>query len=248
MRGFTRFPRFGNIPQSDLPGEKAQSSRTAFTPKKQPDIFNPYRTQNAPDMSGGGENPIGTPEQMLDVRHVYDSRPLFSYDFWWEEQFYDGIRQANPIVVPEGQTWVLRQVELDITRLGGGTGFEIDFWGGNPLDLGFDSNFFVLLQILVDGVPTPQWTPYGSVEDPSLPGESLRGVPLLNALVGPVSIPTFIIVASGQSISVNIPNFIDTVGTDFNTIAKYYGNVLQSGGSDARLDVLNQTPLPVKGS
>lgn len=252
---YSRLPRFAQREmQSPVPSQDHPQA-PAFNPNAQPDMKPHIRTDRRPFMVQG-DNPQSaelTPEQLTDVRHIFDSRPLFGFDWYWEEQFFEGIRQADPFTVPDGFTYVLRQLGVEIFRqsfnAAGTSGFEMNAWGGIAVDMASQSNLIPKLQIVVDGIPTPQWTPYAQVTDPTS-GDTMQGVPLFSALTSIVEIETFIIIPAGSTFSIFIPDYISRDANpptffEFSTLVRYQGVAIQSGGSDPRLDIANQTPLPV---
>ena len=232
---FTGFERLGR--QSDLPGDPMP--RVPFDPSKQPDIRAPYRTDYSPSLTDNEAGGAGAPTPMSDVRHVFDSRPLMAYDFYWEDFFEDGIRATPAFTVPDGNVFVLRQLAIEMypNQSSGGAGFDISPFG----DMGTPGAGVTTpkLRILVDDVPTNIWTQYG----PS----GLNGVPLYNAFAGSLVIPTFVIVGPGSTFTIFIPNFIDPAGgTNCNTYVHYYGNMLLASGRDIVQEAANAKPLPVR--
>jgi hypothetical protein len=228
-----RFPIYGKMPrfirerehQSPVPSQDQPLERP-FDPSQHPDIPVPVRTTNKPFMNQS-ENPgadMGM-QDIADVRSVYDARPIMAYDWYWEDQFFDGIRVLPAYRVPDGYVLVLKEVMVEIFPQSGGVAPMTAF--GDLDTTGVVGVTVPKLQILVDGVASPRWTPYGSVQNAFL-GTSVSGVPIFNALICHVEIPTFIIIEGGSDVTIFIPNFIDNAlgGTFHNTYASYYGNLL----------------------
>lgn len=235
FRHWSGIPRFLNEPehQSAIPSQDHPQT-PPFDPRQQPDIKAPIRTTRKPFMTQGeGGNTI--PRGIADVRSVYDSRPLFGYDFYWEDAFADGDRQTAAFIVPNGYTFVLRQVGVEIFRNANTSAGRITQWGG-PVDIDPTLVTVPKLQIHVDGASTPLWTPFS----PS----GLTGVPIQNALITGIEIETFIVIPEGSSFTIFIPNFTQS-GAFFDTFAYYQGNALLNVGSDVAREVTSQEPLPV---
>jgi hypothetical protein len=258
FRTYSRIPRFAQRELQSPVESQDHPQAPAFNPARQPDMKPPIRTTQRPFMQQGSDPATAalTPDQLTDIRHIFDSRPLYAFDWYWEEQFYTGIRQAQAFQVPDGFTYVLRQVGIEIMRqsfnAAGESGFELSEWGSIEVDLDSQSQLIPKLQILVDGIPTPQWTPYSQVLDPTT-GDRMQGVPLFTALNSMVQIETFVIVPAGSTITIFVPDFISPDSNpptffEFSTYVQYQGVALQTQGSDPRLDIANQTPLPVVGS
>lgn len=248
FRRYARIPRFGQHEiQSPVPSQDHPQA-PAFNPSRQPDIPVPVRAERRPFMNQG-DNPGTqlTPQEIADVRSVFDSRPVSAFDFYWEDCFFDGLREMPAYTVPKGFTCVIRSVNVAIFAQAGGAATMTDF--GDLNTSGVVGVTVPQLQMHVDGAPTPMWTQYGHMINANT-GASVRGVPIYGALIGCVEIPCFIVVPGGSTFSIFIPNFIDNVfGLTFhNTYAQYYGNMLPASGKDVQQDVASQEPMPVTGA
>src|SRR5258705_12933644 len=98
-------PAYGypaDMPQSAVPSQQDV-----------PGYARPFDPSGHPDMQ---RSFLATKEDVapfFDVRAVHDSRPLFAYDYYWEEQFADGLRQPPIQVVLQGWTFLLRALTIE---------------------------------------------------------------------------------------------------------------------------------------
>ncbi len=215
-------------PQTDVPSQQD-------VPGQAP----PFDPSGHPDMQRSFLQTRESVAPFFDVRSVHDSRPLFGYDFYWEDQFVDGIRQTPPFVVPEGWTFLLRTLAIEMfpnSPLGSATVFMSPFGQMGFTGVGVTTP---KLQILVNGNPTPMWTQYG----PS----GLNGVPLFNVFITGITIETFVVIPARSNFTIFIPNWIDPGGvTTIDTQCAYYGQMLMASGREPTQDVGNAAALPVQ--
>jgi len=212
-----------------------EPTRPPFDPSLQPDMTQEFLRPSAQIKSGA------------DVRAIFDSRPHMGFDWYFEEYFQFGLSLTDPFPVPDGWTLVLRAIGIDMYPNSNSTGVGAISPFGHQETPQID-DFTPPLQILVNGQPSPLWTPYGVLEDPAIPGQPLRGVPIFNFTIGNLVIPVFVVIAGGQTVTVRAQNYINVPAADspVDTAVAYYGNMLQSkGGTDALSEVVNTEPLAV---
>jgi hypothetical protein len=203
--------------QSGVPSQHSPVP-PAFDPSHQPDMV----PTPAPSV----------PEAAI-VRAIFDSRPPFAYDFFFEDRSIDQIDGSTPFtgyVVPVGYVLFLRKVVLSMypfpTPLGVGRPVMNAFGDVSIND--FPSG--VVLQLLVDNSPAPDWT--------------IGAVPLFDLFTADVEIPTFIKVLGGSQINLSLGG-ITGLDAKLVTYVHYYGNMLLGTGRTVSNEVGNQYPLPV---
>jgi hypothetical protein len=203
--------------QSSVPSQHSETP-PAFDPSQQPDI----RPTPAPSV----------PEASI-VRAVFDSRPPFAYDFFFEDRSIDQVDGSTPFtgyVVPLGYLLFLRKVVISLYPFTSPTGV------GQPVMNAFGDvsiNDFpsgVNVQILIDNAPAPDWT--------------IGTVTLFDLFTADVEINTFIKILGGSQINLNL-NGITGLDAKLVTYVHYYGNMLLSTGRVLSNEVGNQYPLPV---
>lgn len=204
--------------QSSVPSQHMPVG-PAFDPSQQPDM-QPTRITSRPDNS--------------DVRFIFDSRPPYAYDFFFENKWRDGIQVLNPYTVPLGWVLLLKYIAINIYPFGPPdllTAPTITPFGDND-----DTQFpDVRLEILVDGSPTPYFT--------------VGNVRLFDAFQSELEIPVFVPIQGGSSFDINITNVISSDGiavTLLNTYVHFSGTMLLSTGRNLVNETGNEYPLPVK--
>jgi hypothetical protein len=272
MTDFRRqFPRFTRLPRGVMPSQnEIQSSVPSqhpqtlppFNPASQPDMPVPVRTTRRPYMNQG-ENPGVdlTPQEMADVRHVWDSRPINGYDFWLEDRF--SCLPATPASfasflggynVPDGYNLFLRHLSVSIWPSddpalyvgGGGTGAAANNFmtKTGPLGVSFQLNAVPKMSLLIDGSPTPYWTAINQAPN----GGSLPGIPLLNPGLYDYEIPCFVPVAGGSNVSASFTIELAANAIDpWIIMVQYYGNLISDTGRTLANEAGNGEPLPVVG-
>jgi hypothetical protein len=249
--------RFGQLSSSRPPPalntvpSKRPSKIPAFNPGNIPALQRTAPTKSQPisgDPLGGGGGRIA-PRQASFTRAVFDSRPPNAYDWYFNDKWANvpegsGFELPYPasilggFTVPAGYIAIIRELEFSIFE----TPDLIDGQLSVPVEVTGDNTFnttaeVVMLRMLVDGVPTPYWTP-------SIPG--VRGVPIWEAFFAEVRIPMFIPVDTGQTVTAQIavPSIWDD-GVLFNIYAAYHGNLLPETGRILTAEYGNDRPAPV---
>lgn len=199
--------------QSSVPSQHSPVS-IPFDPSRQPDM-QPTKIDSVPDVSI--------------VRAVFDSRPPYAYDFFFENTWQDGVQILNPYTVPVGYVLILRKVEISVYSV----------LEGDLLNSGFMSPFGDIsnaglaptLQILIDNLPAPTWT--------------VGAVTLFDIFTSDVEIETFIPILGGSTIDIKMPGVTGIGSTTFNVYAHFYGNMLLATGRNLVNEVGNANPQPV---
>jgi hypothetical protein len=224
VRRFRYLTRYPDKYPASLPADQSSvpSQRSPVPP-----AFDPSMN---PDMQFEARE--GVPDIAI-VRATFDSRPPYAYDFFWEDFWFLSIPFNSPTpngyTVPLGYNLILREITISI---------YLD--GGQPLisafgdwAVGGDGVPPPPLQILIDGIQTPNFTA----------GQVL----LYDAFFSDVQVPTFILVPGGSTVVVNLPGITDlSLGVGgFNTYVHYSGNILVDTGRNLVNEVGNKYPLPV---
>jgi hypothetical protein len=197
------------VPSQDMPVPPP------FDPRYQPDVFN------------------GAPPDVVDigiVRSVFDSRPVNAFDFHWEET-YNGTSAAVHYTVPQGYLAITRRFEISVYPAVTNTGVHtlgINGYGdaANP---GSPAN--ANLQILINGAPTPYWTPNTL---------GFGGVPTFDLEAADLAFNAFVLVDENQTLSIAIPGVTNDGSTI--TYVHYYGNLIRKTGRTLNNEVGNGDP------
>lgn len=211
-----------NYPKSLADNQSAVPSQHQHVP----DAFDPSRQ---PDMQ---PTPIISTLDIAIVRASYDSRPPFAYDFFFENQWINGIQGINPYSVPVGYVLMLRKLDISVYPWTAGDLIGIPTMSpfGDLDALAFDP----VLQILIDGAPAPTWT--------------VGQVPLFDIFNSDLELDVFIPILGGSSFDIALTGVTspDGVATRrFNTYVHFYGNMLLATGRNLVNEVGNKEPLPV---
>lgn len=213
VKKFRRFYR--SMPQSPVPSQQF----------KTPKIYDPTFQ---PDMTAFQQAPKARAPTSSIVRYVFDSRPPFAYDWFWEERRSIDVPDNVPYTVPTGYVLLLRHLTLSVNP-GVGSNNHINPWGGNNRAFAF----LPFLQILVNGAATPWFTQQSG---PS----ATQGVPLVDLLQSDTDIDCFVLVEGGQTLTVSVSNI-----SSFVLHTHYYGNMLLSQGRPVTQEVGNSEAEPV---
>ena len=250
---FRRVPRGGHHElQSPVPSQD-QPVGVPFNPALQPDMKAPVRTTNRPFMqqSDSGDTGPQLPTELADVRHVFDSRPVSGYDFWFEDRF-QGLGNNNapggvfgPTLggyrVPDGYNLFLRRINVSLWVNPFNTTGTNKAWAPNAL---FQLEYAPKMSILVDGAATPFWSSVNQIPN----GVGLPGIPLMFPTMQDYEIPCFIPIASGSLMTANF--VIEGAGAtndmdNFVVFVQYYGNLIADTGRSLANEAGNGDPLPV---
>lgn len=204
--------------QSPVPSQRSPVP-PAFDPSKQPDMM--------------PSAPLYVPAISI-VRNSFDSRPVNSYDWYWEDQF----RQGPPSVtsgynVPNGYILILR--ELIISAYPAQTADLLNDPVMDPFGNQIPGNQ-VNLFININGAGAPSWTQTDPV--------NMVPVSLFDLFIADLQIETFVLVGSANNLTIEIPGFTSGLGgTRWNINVKYYGNMLLATGRTLVGEVGNIDPL-----
>ena len=190
----------------------------AFDPSHQPDMI---------------PTPIvGTPDVSI-VRHVYDSRPPFTYDFFREDMWLAGVPLNGPLTdgftVPDGYNSILRKISISVFPNSASLPLLTPFGDWDAIDGPVPPQ----LQLLIDGVQTTTFT--------------IGLVQLFDLVFTDVEFDCFIPIKGGSQFNLVVVGFTDdsVQSHAFNTYVHYYGNTLLSTGRSVFNEVGNQYPQPV---
>lgn len=229
-----------------------------FNPGLQPDMKAPVRTIRRPFMQQGDNPDQGPqlPDDLADVRHVWDARPPNAYDIWFEDRFQGSGNNNTAGVfgptlggyrVPDGYNLFLRKMNISVWANPfaiAAIGATNQAWAPNTL---FQLEFTPKLSVLVDGAATPFFTAANSfpIIDPNFPPP---GIPLMFPTMHDYEIPCFIPVAGGSVVTANF--VIDGPGAtnvpdNFIFFVQYHGNLISDTGRSLSNEVGNSDPLPV---
>jgi hypothetical protein len=213
---------------SDIPSQKPVDV-PAFDPQGHPDVWQGKQHSNITNISH--------------VQHVFDSRPINTYDWFFADVFQQSITASalGGYTVPEGFNLFLRKISLALRAsppgvAGGVNNAVLNGWGGttrDPIDA-------PQINILVNRVPTPLWTQLqGIVND-----TGLAGIPIPELFFSDVEFDCFVIVPENQLLSLGWT--ISTLnGINWDLYVEYYGNMVQSRGRNTPLEAGSPDPVPV---
>ncbi|MGH8742872.1 MAG: hypothetical protein ACREUY_01185 [Burkholderiales bacterium] len=207
----------------------------------------PIRTRRQSFMTEGQQLAGGIEaSEASDVRHVFDSRPVNGYDFFFEDKFFDTgagfVPELGGYIVPDGYNLFLRSVEVTgYPAAGDNDNGVLTIFGPSTVTLAD----VVQMQILIDGVSTPMWTSTNSFVNAQTLVVPLNGIPLPDFGFSTKHIPCFILVPGGSRISAAFFSSAIAGMTPWNVIVDYYGNLISDTGRSIANEVGNDTPLPV---
>jgi hypothetical protein len=217
-----RFRKFGQYP-SGYPTKLAdQQSAVPSQYSEVPPAFDPSMH---PDMIP--TDPIGVVDQSI-VRHVFDSRPPFAYDFFFEDTFQGGVDLLGGYTVPVGWNLFLRRIILSIYPVTGEVATRTITIFGDLDVLAFAAP---ILQILNNGAPASDWT--------------VGQVVLFDVTGADIEIETFVKIKGGNNLNISLSGITSPPNPTLNVYVQYYGNMLLSTGRNIVNEVGNQYPQPV---
>lgn len=196
-----------------------------------PPAFDP---SHQPDMKPSA--PLYTPSISI-VRNTFDSRPVNSYDWYWEDQFNQGSPSFNGgYNVPNGYILILR--ELIISVYPAQTGDQINAGVMDPFGNQIPGNQANLF-ININGAGAPSFTQTDPV--------NMVPVALFDIHMSDLQLEMFVLVGSANNLNIDIPG-ITSLATSirFNVNVKYYGNMLLATGRTLVGEVGNIDPLLIE--
>lgn len=205
--------------------------------------------QPGPDLP---ETKPGQPPSDTFVVTTYDARPLNAYDGFWvlrDEGFEPpGLPPAlgTGFITPPGYTIIIRQ--LDITLYPHATPTSllglVDLWG-QPLWGDFDTQINFQYQIMLNGIPSPQLSSI-PVGVPPITVENSGKVPIAAAMLGTLTVPTFIIVPENTTVR-TLTTFTGQGSWEgtWSCITVMSYNLLLNTGVDPQSEPVNKLPVPV---
>lgn len=223
VRRFRYLTRYPDKYPASLP---ADQSAVPSQRVRVPPAFDPSMN---PDMQFEARE--GVPDIAI-VRATFDSRPPYAYDFFWEDFWFNSLPFNTPTpngyTVPLGYNLILRELVISVYPQGQALINQFGDWA-----VGGDGVPPIPLQILIDGIQTPNFT--------------AGRVFLYDIFFSDIQVPTFILVPGGSTVVVNLPGVTDlTLGVGgFDTYVHYSGNILVDTGRNIVNEVGNKFPLPV---
>lgn len=228
-KGPPRFPMTPFYPSGF--NQRMLADNQSPVPSQNVPVPPPFKLAMQPDLPS-------VPPDVVDlsiVRATYDSRPPRAYDFFWEDEFLAGNSQTDGYTVADGWILILRQIQIAtfLTTTNDNlhnANFLVDQYGFLNEDLATAPRF----QLIVDGIPTPFFTPT----------QGIGGVPLFDLWGADTTIPCFTLVGQGSNVTIKIPGVTDD--DTCNVLVHYFGNLLFATGRNILNEVGNPDPEPIR--